>query len=68
MINLLIFFKGSSIFIKWDIYKYKYIFIYIYIYVKGHVFELAPSYTQSVLGFKGENIQIAGVDGLYIYI
>ena len=44
MINILIFFKRSSILIKW--------YIYIYIYVEGHVAELAPSHTQSVWGLR----------------
>ena len=38
-----------------------YIYIYIYIYAEGHVVELAPPHTQKCLGFKGENVQIAGV-------
>ena len=33
----------------------------IYIYVEGHVAKLEPPHTQSVWGFKGEKVQIAGV-------
>ena len=52
MINILIFFKGSSIFIKW--------YIYIYIYVKGHVAKLAPPHRQNVWGLREKRFKLRG--------
>ena len=47
MIKILIFFKGSSIFIEWDIY------IYIYIYIcRGAYNWIGTPHTQSVLGLR----------------
>ena len=48
MRNILISFKGSSIFIKW----YIYIYIYTYIYVQDHVVELTPPHIQNVWGLR----------------
>ena len=52
MRNILISFKGSSIFIKW--------YIYIYICWGPCSWICTFPYTKC-LGFKGENVQIAGV-------
>ena len=55
MINILFFLKKRSfIFIKWDIY------IYIYI-CRGPCRWIETSPYTKCLGFKGENVQIAGV-------
>ena len=52
MINILIFFKRSSILIKW----------YIYIYIcRGPCSWIGTFPYTKCLGFKGENVQIAGV-------
>ena len=47
----------------------RYIYIYIYLYIcQGPCIWIGTSLYTKCLGFKGENIQIVGVDGLYIYI
>ena len=54
MINILIFFKRSSILIKW--------YIYIYIYIcRGPCSWIETSSYTKCLEFKGENVQNAGV-------